>query len=291
MKKKKICSFILAFLLFMALPTVVLADFGPKDMVVINVKNYPEGEYYLDLLQEEKGDYENIDISEYDPILLGNLCSYESEGWYPALSGGTNIPLFGELEGEKDGEYMKHTFSYFGVPSTYRIVIATKDGAVAYESITRKSLHSGVTLDYETGEITYTPVWVGYAAQYISTFVPTLIIEGIILILLGYSIKKNALLFILTNAFTQIILTVVAGRMLITGGYVFSFLRFFPVEMAILAIETVIYVFLLAGNDAKETTHTRGRKILYAVSANIISWGISLFFVRFQFEWIMGMLM
>ncbi len=290
-KRKKILSFTIMLLVFLLIPSTVFADFGPKDKVTVKVANYPDTVYYLDLLQEEDGSYENINPMEYDGEMLSYLESCVDEGWYPALYGGTQVPLFGELTGNVEGDYMKHVFSYFGVPGSFRIIIVNKQGVVQVSDvIERKSLQSSVTIDYFTGEVTVPPVWVSYVLQYISTFLPTLLIEGIILLLLGYSLKQNGVLFIITNAVTQIILTAIAGHSVIIGGPTMGFLRFFPVEMAILAIETVIYVKFLKGRQEKPKTVTKGRKIAYAVIANLASWGVSLMYANTQFQWLMSFL-
>ncbi|UQT47277.1 hypothetical protein M5E87_19810 [Flavonifractor plautii] len=57
----------------------------------------PGGEYYLDLLVTDPGDHANIDPADYDPNLLQGLRDWEVDGWYPALAGGTSVPLFGDL--------------------------------------------------------------------------------------------------------------------------------------------------------------------------------------------------
>lgn len=290
-KRKKLLSVTIIFLVMLFVPSVVFADFGPKDRVTVKVKNYPDELYYLDMLQDEDGEYDNIDPTEYDPQMLEYLREYEDEGWYPALYGGTHIPLFGELTGRVEGDSMIHVFSYFGVPQDFRIIIVNSKGVVQVSDVIhRKTLQSSVEIDYFTGEVTVPPVWVSYVLQYISTFLATVIIEGIILIIMGFSIRTNGILFVLTNAFTQVILTAVAGHSVIIGGPTMGFLRFFPVEMAILVIETIIYMKLLKGREEKPVTNTKGRKIAYAVVANLLSWGVSLMYANAQFQWLMSFL-
>ncbi len=290
-KRKKILSVPLIVLLLILIPTTVFADFGPKDRLTVYVKNAPDEEYYLDLLQQKDGNYENIDPNEHNRSMLDLLTSLEDEGWYPALYGGTNAPLFGELTGKGDGENMVHVFSYFGLPQTCRIIIATESGEVKTSSvIERHSLQGSVTFDYATGDISSSPVWVSYVLQYISTLLPTLLIEGIILILLGYSLKENAGLFLSVNIITQIFLTLTAGHATIIRGPTMAFLRFFPHEMAILAFETIIYGRFLKGRQEKPKTLTRSKKITYGILSNLASWIISMLMINMQFEWLMSML-
>ena len=83
---KRIQRLLLCVLLCLAvLPVSASADTGPKPAVTITVVNAPAGDYYLDLLIQDPGDYPNIDPEDYDPTLLDGLRSWEGEGWWPAL--------------------------------------------------------------------------------------------------------------------------------------------------------------------------------------------------------------
>lgn len=121
------------------------------------------------------GDYDNLGEKRYtlDPDILSCLFQYEGEDWFPALAGGTRIPLFGKLTGEPNGDAMIHTFSYFGLPSTYRIIVAAQNGQVIVsEPRTRQVLQGTVTFDYATGELTSPPLWIAYLVQFLSTYTP-----------------------------------------------------------------------------------------------------------------------
>ena len=43
--------------------------------------------------------------------------------------------MWGNLVGTPYGNYMVHTFSYFGVPDTYRIIIVTESGTVTVSDV------------------------------------------------------------------------------------------------------------------------------------------------------------
>ena len=65
---KRIQRLLLCVLLCLAvLPVSASADTGPKPAVTITVVNAPAGDYYLDLLIQDPGDYPNIDPEDYDP--------------------------------------------------------------------------------------------------------------------------------------------------------------------------------------------------------------------------------
>ena len=113
---KRIAAFLLALTACLGLMTVpAAADTGPKPAVTIHVVNAPAEAYYLDLLipASEAGDYDNLHGKTCDPALLAGLRSWEEEGWVPALSGGTGIPLFGDLLPDEAGS---HRFTYYGLP-------------------------------------------------------------------------------------------------------------------------------------------------------------------------------
>ena len=95
MRRHLLALLVCVLLCLMVLPGTASADSGPKPAVTITVVNAPAGEYYLDLLVTDPGDHANIDPADYDPNLLQGLRDWEVDGWYPALAGGTSVPLFG----------------------------------------------------------------------------------------------------------------------------------------------------------------------------------------------------
>ena len=120
----------LAALAACLLTVSALADSGPKPMLTVKVANAPEGLYYLDLLAEGPPYGEDYRTEEnftgYDQDLLQALRAAIPEGWHACILDGDLI--FGDLTGELQGDTMIHTFSYFGVPDTYQILMVTKDG-------------------------------------------------------------------------------------------------------------------------------------------------------------------
>ncbi|HIZ56195.1 MAG TPA: hypothetical protein H9671_08350, partial [Firmicutes bacterium] len=86
---KKWRSVFFVCLVLMLLTLQVSADMGPKPRLTITVTNPPQEPYYLDLLVQNEGGYEpELDPQEYQASMLEDLRSLESEGWYPAYSGG-----------------------------------------------------------------------------------------------------------------------------------------------------------------------------------------------------------
>ena len=267
MKRRLFATLACVLLCLAVLPGTASADTGPKPAVTITVVNAPAGEYYLDLLITGPGDYENIDPADYDPELIAGLKSWEDEGWYPALVTGTRAPLFGELTAEADGI---HRFSYSGLPRTFRIAVSGPGGAQATaEPFTRTVFYTHLTYDWSTNSITRATSPAGYYAfQFLSTLVPTLIIEGILLWLFGFRAKRDWLVFLIVNLVTQAGLHLwVAENLVVNGSSAFQYLVLLVAEVPILFLELAVYVFLL-----KE--HSRLRRAAYAACANIASYAL-----------------
>lgn len=165
--KRKIGLFLSLFLLLaLALPFTVFADMGPKPRVAVRVENLPEGNCYVDLLIEKSGDYENIteqNRSALNPDMLAVLENYSGEYGYPALTCGTNIPLFGSLPGEADGNDRLYTFSYFGVPDEFRLIAVTEDLQLKVSEPIRKDvLQIHVTWDFQSNKVTQPSTFPAY---------------------------------------------------------------------------------------------------------------------------------
>lgn len=235
MRRHLLALLVCVLLCLMVLPGTASADSGPKPAVTITVVNAPAGEYYLDLLVTDPGDHANIDPADYDPNLLQGLRDWEVDGWYPALAGGTSVPLFGDLRPGEDGT---HRFTYYGLPRAFRIAVSGPDGVQATdEPFTRTVFYTHLTYDWETNSITRATSPAGfYGVQFLSTLVPTLLVEGGLLWLFGFRARRDWLVFLVA-------------------------------EVPILLVELIAYVFLL-----KE--YSGLRRAAYAACANIASYAV-----------------
>lgn len=288
MKRAPLRAFVCALLTSLALTTVALADFGPKPQLTVRVENAPQELYYLDLLAEGDWDAEDTDSDDgiersyygkedtLDPDLLALLRENVPAGWHACVAQGTTgAPMWGELYAEStdaSGNDL-HVFAYHGVPSTYRIILVTQSGKVwVSEALERKVLQSSVTVhwadDAESTTVTVPSTIIGYLLQFLATFVPTLLIEGILLLLFQYSWRQNWKAFLFVNILTQGLLAVASSSFTahsgVSGWYLFCF--FLPAELVVMLVE----VFLYAGRGLL-TGHSRGRAALYAVTANFAS--------------------
>ena len=292
----------LASLAAVLLTVSALADSGPKPLLTVRVENAPEEGYYLDLVAEGEyeghtygsgeSEYSGIDWSysdeeaaALDTELLDALRAAVPEGYHACTAEGTGgAPMWGELEGTPTGRQGEslHTFRYFGVPDTYQILIATKNGdTYLFPPCTRTALQSSVTVDWETKSVEVPPAWIGYVLQFLCTLLPTLVIEGVVLVLFGFSWKQNRKPFLLVNLVTQGALAVYFSVTAVQSGVGWwYFFLLVPAEVVIAFVEGGLYPRLLTGS--------RRRAFAYGITANLCSALLGLLTVEPLWRWIVS---
>lgn len=292
----------LASLAAVLLTVSALADSGPKPLLTVRVENAPEEGYYLDLVAEGEyeghtygsgeSEYSGIDWSysdeeaaALDTELLDALRAAVPEGYHACTAEGTGgAPMWGELEGTPTGRQGEslHTFRYFGVPDTYQILIATASGdTYLFPPCTRTALQSSVTVDWETKSVEVPPAWIGYVLQFLCTLLPTLVIEGVVLVLFGFSWKQNRKPFLLVNLVTQGALAVYFSVTAVQSGVGWwYFFLLVPAEIVIAFVEGGLYTRLLTGS--------RRRAFAYGITANLCSALLGLLTVEPLWRWIVS---
>lgn len=263
------------FFLTLSLLTVsASADMGPKPQLIVRVENAPEELYYLDLLEEGGAGDSNYlsrredEDTELNPVLVETLLTAVPDGWHACtLQFTSGAPIWGDILGDflGDGQHL-HTFGYMGVPSTYRIIIATESGETwVSEACTRSVLQSSVTVDWADKTVTVPPAWAGYVLQFLATLLPTLLAEGVLLVMFGYSWRKNRKVFVVVNLITQGALALFFSIQAVQHGVSWSyFMLFVPAEVVIALVEAGIYSRRLTG-------HSKCRAILYSLTSNACS--------------------
>lgn len=266
--KRILRTLTLAALTACLLAVSALADSGPKPLLTVTVEHPPEGVYYLDLLAEgppyDEGYRTEADSAALDQDLLQAMRDAVPEGWHLCILDGDLI--FGDLTGEPQGDAMIHTFSYYGVPDTYRILIAAESGETwVSDPYTRHVLQSSATVDWTAKTIAVPSPAAGFAMQFFSTFLPTLLIEGVLLALFGYGkLRRNWIVFLAVNLVTQGGLAWYAAANTLSGGAGSGALAMLTGECVIALVEGCLYTCLLKG-------HSSGRAFAYAVTANACS--------------------
>ena len=262
---RTLCLLALSLLL---LTVTALADMGPKPQLTVEVKNAPQEPYYLDLLAE--GDAPSCpslteeELAALDSDLYGRLLAAIPAGWHGCVSQGTDgAPIWGDLTPDGDG---CHSFGYYGVPWTYRVFLVTKSGETFLSEVqTRRVLQSSVTVDWAAKTLSAAPVWVGYVLELLATLVPTLLLEGALLALLGLWNRRNLMVFLAANAATQLAMFLLLGTTALKEGVGFGYyLLFLPLELVILLAETFAYRRFFTGTSKR-------RAAVYGISANLCS--------------------
>ena len=267
MKRSFRTIFLLALSLLL-LTVTALADTGPKSKLTVKVKNAPQELYYLDLLSMEGSPrYPSLteeELAALDPELYSALLTAIPAGWHGCVSQGTDgAPIWGSLTPDENG---CHTFSNYGVPWTYRVLMVTESGEVFLSEVqTRRMLQSSVTVYWAAKSLSAAPLWAGYALELLSTLVPTLLLEGLLLAPLGLWNRRNLLVFLAANVATQLAMFLILGTTALKEGVGFGYyLLFIPLELVILLAETVAYRRLF-------TETSKRRATVYGISANLCS--------------------
>ena len=286
--KKSLRNSILLLLTAMLLTVSALADSGPKPQLTVRVKSAPDEPYYLDLLaegafeHEDDVDYSGVDWSYHgekrallDDGLLEAMRAAVPEGWHACTAQGTNgAPMYGDLIGEPIGSTRLHIFGYHGVPDTYRILIVTKSGeSWVSDTLHRATLQSSVTVDWAAKTVSVPPAVVAYALQFLCMLIPTLLIEGVLLLAFGYRSRRSWLVFLLVNLVTQggfaLYLVVTVLNHGVSG---WSLLFYLPIELIITVVESLLYRRLL-------TERSWERAVGYAIVANVCSATVGLLLI------------
>ena len=260
--------FMLVCLSLALLTVTALADTGPTSRLTVKVKNAPQELYYLDLLSMEGSPrYPSLteeELAALDPDLYSALLAAIPAGWHGCVSQGTDgAPIWGSLTPDENG---CHTFSNYGVPWTYRVLMVTESGEVFPSEVqTRRMLQSSVTVYWAAKSLSAAPLWAGYALELLSTLVPTLLLEGLLLALLGLWNRRNLLVFLAANVATQLAMFLILGTTALKEGVGFGYyLLFIPLELVILLAEAVAYRRLF-------TETSKRRATVYGISANLCS--------------------
>ena len=219
----------------------------------------------MDYTSEHLYQYIEEEELEFKDIFY-TLKNYNVDGWRPALVTGTRVPLFGKLAGIDEGSLKRHSFSYLGVPDRFKIIIVTGDNEIIVSEnvLDRKAFNTVVRFDCNTKLIKEENYILPTIKQFIATGLTTLIIEGLILLLFRFSLKKNWKPFIIINMATQLLLSLIINISVFYKGIMLAVLAYAAFEWVILITESILFSKYLEG-------HTKKRRVFYAITANLAS--------------------
>lgn len=257
-------KFLLLCLVALCLTDTASANSAPPDYrVAVKVINGPEELYYLDLLEQSDGKAEIFRREGIDQELLKAMKEASPDGWRPCMM--STSQWEDHFSGDLEGENGFHIFHGWHTPKVFRILIVTKSGeSWVSEPMERQVLNSSVTVDWEARTAKLSPKWIAMGIQLLSTLLPTLGIEGLVLLAFGLASRRNWLVFLTVNLATQGTLSFYLSSALVQGGFHMLpyFLVFlFPVELLIAAVEANIYKHWLRGCS-------RRRAFWYGFAAN-----------------------
>ncbi len=275
--KKALRTFIVSVMLMCMFSVTAFADMAPKPKITIKLENAPEGIYYLDLLApiynnayfpKEPSDEVS---AKYDSDMLELLFGMSGDGWYPSVATKNSL-TWGELTSDNG----VHTFSYHP-PSEFRVIIVRENGNVSIsEKIHRKTFRTTITMDYNTMDYTRRPVWQVYPVQFTSSFVPTVIIEFIVLLVFGLKNKENLKYFLAANFATQLALNITISTMMINegwGAFLFGWFSIGALELLIALSEGFFYSKKFTGCESTW-------RFRYGIWANAASAAATLIFLQ-----------
>lgn len=251
------------------LSTTALANSAPPDYrVEVKVVNGPEELYYLDLLEEWEGGRMGNPTEELDTELLEAMKQAEPEGWRACTLSGMGNHFKGDIAGENG----VHVFHGMDTPKVFRILIVTRSGeSWVSEPLERRVFQSAVTVDWEKGTAKMSPKWVAFGTQLLATLLPTLAIEGLVLLAFGLSSKRNWLVFLVVNLATQGALSAFLASSLIQRDFFYvmslALLIMIPVEVLIAVAEANIYKHQFQGCSGR-------RAFWYGITANAASYAL-----------------
>lgn len=274
MKKFGRC-FALFCLFAVLLGTTASANSATPDYrVAVRVVNGVEEVYYLDLLEQSDSEIEIFKRDGLDQELLEVMKDAAPDGWRPCTM---SISLWEDhFSGDLAGKNGMHVFHGWHMPKVFRILIVTKSGeSWVSEPMEREIMNTTVKVDWAKKTAVMPPVQALYALQFLSTLLPTLLIEGLIFYVFRFPGRRNWLIFLLVNLATQGALSVILCMNVVPGGtkYIgFMMLVLIPVELLIALVEAVAYMKLLRGQP-------KHRAFAYGITANAVSYAIGLFTV------------
>lgn len=241
-------------LLVMLLPVTAGANGLPRPYVLIQVNQPDQPIAYIAMLTADKPDKPWSDIPT-------ELTAALPDGWY----------VWGCVTALEDpAKHLKTTASFAraDMPKTFRIALVMEDGTVIVTNETTRSLDMQTfTVNAATGAISTLGFWFGLFKQFLCTFLFTLLIEVVVLLLFGFPLGENIVPFLLVNLATQALMTLTYGRILLADGWEHAFFWAFAIEAVIFVIESLAYARFLRG-------HTRVRRVAYAITANLLSFVI-----------------
>ena len=275
---KKILSLLLCIAVFLSIAVTASADIGPKPSVRITFEGVENGtEYYGTLLSERKstgpasawdGVPGHEDHYNYSYELWKIFADYTDTDGYYFLQEVWDCTETNQLNWTYYPPSPFKILLYF--PNTDTYYVSGIYERYAFDSYYTVNL-SDLSSDTMTAEESYNFTW--EIISLLARIVATILLEIAIAFIFGYREKKALRFIAVVNIITQIALNVALNIINYNmGSMAFTFF-FIIMEIAVFALEAVIFALLLKRFTAKSD---KARSTAYAFAANAASFAIGL---------------
>lgn len=267
-------QFLVLFLIILLCSTALVighADAGPKPSITVVMKNMPDIVCYADLLikvEYDPGRSNKFNQLKYNQMLVEKLVKYNVEGWIPIVTNGL-YRVYGDIICEIKNEKCVMNFSYIA-PDKFKIIVVTESGEVVVSNeVKKRAFNSIIYFDFKTGEAEEGPLLISYILQFITTCILTLIMEGMVLLLFRFNLKKNLKPFLAINILTQVLLTVIIFWGMYSMGIFGAIILYLFAEIIIFMLEARLFAKYLR-------EHSESRRVIFSITANILSFFLGL---------------
>ncbi len=247
---KKIFILLLAFI-----PTFVLADTGPKPTINVTLKNMKDSNYLIDLMSDFSNKENLIDgiVERYNDYKERNIYTYHEDNWYATAI--RDFLLWGNIEGNSTHE---HSFTYFGVPSEFKVIIEFSDGTLKVsEKIQKTSFNFDVTIDVNDMKVISKTEDKNSVWNFIKIIALTIVVETLI----AFLFKTGKYYFIaVVNLITNACLQLAMMYLVTVSNYIWYFIGF---ELIVVGLEYLFYI--------KNLKISKTKILIYTLVANLVT--------------------
>ncbi len=262
--------FLLVLVLTTTVTSVSFADAAPKPSLDITIENIDGTSCLIDLLIRQDTQNPNFEVeapwfldesdmqAQYDIIK-----SYSEEGYRPAMATGFN-PISGTAYTQIEDRRAHVSFGYM-LPTTFKVIAVSDTGRVyVSQEIHKRAFNSTMTFNAKTGQIKESSNLGVYAFIFTLTFVITVIIEELVLVLFRMKSKKNFKVVFYVNVLTQVLLALAVFSASYFLGVLIAIFVLLIMELIIFIIEMIVFIIKL-------DHPSKLRKGLYGLTANLAS--------------------
>lgn len=248
--RQKLRSVLCLFaLLLVLLPATASANGLPRSSIYISIAGLDDGITHVALLGSEP----HTDTLHPPPDALTTVLPDGWHVWDWTSYDPNDQPMY---------------FMDVPYPGPFRVAVLHEDNTLLVTDEAERIVKMQTfTVNAETGAISTLGLWFGLFKQFMCTFVFTLLIELVVLLLFRFKLGDNIGAFLLVNLATQALMTLTYGRILLVDGWGQAFFWAFAIEAVIFVAESLAYARFLRG-------HSRVRRVAYAITANLVSFVI-----------------